>query len=121
MEPRPDRILHIAQSVYWKCAVGGTRYWTDSLEGEGYIHCCTAEQLAGVARRYFTDRADLVLLEIDATSIDRLVVWESLADRTERFPHIYGDIPIESVVSAAPIRIDATGTIERAPSSPERA
>ena len=92
------RIYHIAEPGAW--AAKSDVYRTDDLESEGFIHCSTERQLAGVAESFYKDREDLVLLSIDSTAIGEALVYEDLYDMGENFPHVYGPIPVAAVVEA---------------------
>lgn len=67
------------------------------LDDEGFIHCSYRDQVQGVADRFYRSRTDVLLLTIDTSKVEAEV-------RTENgFPHIYGPLPIESVVRAEPV------------------
>jgi uncharacterized protein (DUF952 family) len=93
-------IYHLAQPGDW---AGSTdEYRAPSLEGEGFIHCSTADQLAEVARRHYRDQNDLILLTIAPTSIQDMLVYEDPYGLGEEYPHIYGPIPTSAVVTTGP-------------------
>ena len=78
---------------------------TDSTRGvtlaeEGYIHCSFADQVAGVAGRFYDDLDTVVLLRIDPDLITSLIVVEDLVGSGVEFPHVYGPIPVAAVVDA---------------------
>jgi len=58
--------------------------------------------LADVARRLYGDHNDLILLTIDPSSLGDSLTYEDLYDLDEEFPHIYGPLPTNAVVSTAP-------------------
>lgn len=70
----------------------------DSLESEGFIHCCEKQQLAGVLERYYAGVAGLQLLEIDPEKLDARLVYENTVGGEELFPHVYGTINMSAVV-----------------------
>lgn len=72
-------------------------YHTASLETEGFIHCCTGDQLPGVIQRYYTDATKLVLLHINAELLCGTLVYENTVGGTETFPHVYGEINANAV------------------------
>lgn len=74
-------------------------YHAASLDTEGFIHCCTAEQLRGVIQRYYADAQELVVLGIDAALLSSAVVYENTVGGDELFPHIYGEINKHAVQS----------------------
>jgi uncharacterized protein (DUF952 family) len=71
-------IYHIAVARDWDAALEAGEYRTSTLgrtlEHEGFVHAAFAEQVRGVADRYYPDVAEpLVLLTIDETRLD--VPW----------------------------------------------
>ena len=82
--------------------------WRD----EGFIHCCTAEQLVRTANKHFPGRRDLVLLTIDTDLLTSLVVWEDTSGAGEDFPHIYGAVNVSAVVAADPFASGDDGTFD---------
>ena len=71
------------------------------LEEEGFVHCSTPGQLAGVLGRYYADHdRDLVLLTIDPDRLASPLVWEVGDPVTgEEFPHVYGPLTPDAVVA----------------------
>lgn len=92
------QILHIAEAEAWSARTDF--YVTADLETEGFIHCSTGEQLQAVAEAFYARRTGLVLLAIDTSAVDGLVVFEDLYDAGEEFPHVYGPIPVAAIVEA---------------------
>lgn len=94
------RLLHMAEPDAWAAAPADGAYRPASLATEGFVHCSTEAQLAGTYRRYYEGRTDLVLLEVDPARLGGAEVrWEE-GSGGERFPHVYGPIPVEAVRSA---------------------
>jgi uncharacterized protein (DUF952 family) len=95
-----DALFHLADPVDWD--VDAPEYRAPSLATEGFIHCSTGEQLAATHARYYADRSDMVLLEIDPEAIDGSILrWEP-ASGGDLFAHIYGPVPARAVRAAAP-------------------
>ncbi len=92
-------ILHVARRKAWEAARPLGLYDVESVDGEGFIHCCTGEQLAGVLQRYFEGGTDLVLLQIDPERVTSEIRWEA------GFPHIYGPLELEAVISAQTLSV----------------
>jgi uncharacterized protein (DUF952 family) len=82
-----------------------------TLAQEGFIHCCFAEQLAGVLQRFYAGVDELVLLEIDAARLDVPVRIEPPLgqDGTEGFPHVFGPVPVAAVTAVTTIRRGSDG------------
>lgn len=93
-------IYHLALPGDW--AASSDEYRTSSLDDEGFIHCSTADQLADVARSFFADQNDLILLTIEPDALGETLVYEDLYELGEEFPHIYGPMPTSAVISTAP-------------------
>ena len=102
------RIYHIVLSDVWS-AFSGDLYEAASLADEGFIHCSFAEQLDGVLDRYYSAAASLILLEIDPNKLSSKLVSEP-STGGEIYPHIYGPINRDAIVSATERLI---GTIDK--------
>ncbi len=90
-------IYHIVVSDVWEM-FHGDRYEAESLGTEGFIHCSFADQLDAVLKRYYADAKAVTILEIDTSKLDsKLVVEPSTGG--ENYPHVYGPINIEAVMS----------------------
>ena len=100
----------MSRSTTWPYAASGpeTPYpWSSrgiTYEAEGYVHCASASQLAGIVDRYYGDRAldDLVLLELDLDRVQRPVVVEDLGSG-EPFPHLYAPLTRSLVRAEHPV------------------
>jgi len=92
-------IFHLASVADAQLLKEHTNYHTASLDTEGFIHCCTEEQLPGVIQRYYSDAVELVILHIDTERLEASLVFENTVGGTELFPHIYGEINPQAVLS----------------------
>ena len=100
-----ERIFHIAFTADWKAAVDAGEYRISTrgrtLDEEGFIHCSSSgEQVQRVARSFYADADDLVLLTIDPFRVGAPVRWEAVGAAGEEYPHIYGPLPVDAVLSA---------------------
>lgn len=111
----PGPLLHLAVAGEWERAqVAGTyrRSTIDtSLEEEGFIHCSFPEQVQATADRYYRGRDDIVLLRIDPDRLEVDVVVEE-ASSGDRFPHVYGPIPVGAVTSAERVPMGPDGRLD---------
>ncbi|MDJ0737990.1 MAG: DUF952 domain-containing protein [Nostocaceae cyanobacterium] len=89
-------ILHITQQQQWQQAQFLGTYSGDTLQSEGFIHCCTPQQVIKVANRFFPHQQGLVLLVIDADRVHADIRYET-AEENESFPHIYGALNLDAV------------------------
>lgn len=94
-------ILHVAHAAEWRAAAEGAAYAPATLAVEGFVHCCTAEQLDYVLDAHFRGEADLVLLTIDAAALTAELRWEGAPPGP--FPHVYGTIDTAAVIGAATV------------------
>jgi uncharacterized protein (DUF952 family) len=102
---RPATFVHMAMPDDWAAAQRAGEYRMSTrgvtLEQEGFIHCSFDEQVEGTANRFYADVDELVLLRIDPALLDSTVVVEPpFPGAVELFPHVYGPIPLASVISA---------------------
>lgn len=100
-------IFHLAQQSEWDAE---HPYHPESLTSEGFIHCSTARQLLGVANSLYSGRTDLVLVTVDPDELTAPLVFEDCYQSGQRFPHVYGTINPEAVVSVEPFPPAADGS-----------
>jgi uncharacterized protein (DUF952 family) len=83
---------------YWKSFDGRPEYYPESLSSEGFVHCSFEEQLDAVLERYYADAENVLLLEIEPDQLkSELKIEPSTND--ELYPHIYGPINRDAIVS----------------------
>ena len=99
-------IYHIIDGGTWESFAGSARFGSASLETEGFVHCCEYHQLTAVAKAWFAGQEGLVVLAIDPVRVDVPVVWEDSYGAGESFPHVYGTIPMDAVVSVGRLPAD---------------
>ena len=102
-------LYHLALRSEWEEArtAGAYRRSTlgASLDEVGFIHASDASQLHGTAARYYGEVVDpLVVLVIEPSRLGCEVVLEAVPGG-QRFPHIYGPIPLDAVVETRPARM----------------
>ena len=92
-------LLHIAQRSDLVAANANGHYRAASLDSEGFLHCCHPTQLSGVVQRWFDGVDDLVLLTINSDTLPAPLVHENTTGGEELFPHVYGEIPLSSIIA----------------------
>ena len=100
-------IFHLLARAEWERAKAAGRYAPPSLAELGFIHFCEDRQLLATARRWFPGRDDLIVLAVREDRVGAEVRREP-ADG-DRFPHLYGPLPLEAVVEALPLPLGAGG------------
>jgi len=111
-----DTIFHLALAQEWETALASHESYDRStigrsLQDVGFIHCSTADQLQGVADAFYIGRSDVRLLVIDASKLAGMIRWESSTDTSGLFPHIYGVLPLDAVISTHAVSLDGEGRL----------
>lgn len=103
----PTVIYHIATASDWARAQRDGQYTTSTrdrtLAEEGFIHASAAEQVAPVANRYFRGLPDLLVLVIDPGRVGPEIRYELVPGSDAPYPHIYGPLNADAVVSTRPL------------------
>jgi len=102
-------IYHLTGRAEWGGSSPADEYRAESLAQEGFLHCSRDEaQLLAVATRPFAGRTDLLVLDVDTERLHAAVKHE--ASRSgEIYPHIYGPLNADAVVSVRLLTGDADG------------
>jgi uncharacterized protein (DUF952 family) len=117
-EPDRSTILHISTEDEWVAAQRAGEIRTSTrdrpLDEEGFIHCSSDDQVLGVANAFYADvNEPLVVLRIAVERLPAPVRWENLDGGAETFPHVYGPVPVDAVVSVSSLRRADDGAFER--------
>jgi uncharacterized protein (DUF952 family) len=104
---RPNLLVHICPREEWLQAQQTGIYRDTSLEQAGFIHCSQPEQVLEVANRFYVGIPELVSLWLDPERLTSGIRWENV-DGT-LFPHIYGPINLNAVISATDMLPDHDG------------
>ncbi len=107
-------ILHITQKQQWERASKIGIYRGDTLDTEGFIHCSTPEQVIPVANRFFLHQQGLVILFIDSDRVEAEIRYE-LAEKQEKFPHIYGALNTSAVLKVLDFPVSENGSFQLSP------
>jgi uncharacterized protein (DUF952 family) len=90
-------IYHIVLPEIWE-HLNAEIYKPASLDDEGFVHCSFREQLDGVIERYYSNAESLIVLELETDRLMSRVINEP-STGNEIYPHIYGPINLDAVVS----------------------
>lgn len=103
MNNQSEFIYHITTQLQWDKALETGSYEADSLATEGFIHCSTEDQVAGVLDRYYKGQKGLIKLTIERNKVERPLIFELAGSINEVFPHIHGPLNINAVVAVSPV------------------
>ena len=78
---------------------------------DGYIHLSTAEQLTETVDKHFAGQTDLHVAAVDLAAHGEAVKWEESRGGL-LFPHLYGDLLLETVIAYGPLVRDDAGTVK---------
>ncbi|MFZ6001617.1 MAG: DUF952 domain-containing protein [Bacteroidota bacterium] len=90
-------IYHITTQHDWNAKKDQSHFLPTDFDREGFIHCSTTTQVAGVLERYFKGQTGLVLLHLDETKLTSELKYE-VSTGNEKFPHLYGPINREAIM-----------------------
>ncbi len=90
-------IYHIVKKSDWENKESNKFYHPESLEKEGFIHASLRNQILKVADLNYANEDDLLLLQINVNKVKVRIVFEDLYDLHEDYPHIYGELNVNSV------------------------
>ena len=99
----PEPYLHLAVAEVWRAQEESGGYRPEAFVNDGFIHCTIGEDhLLTVANAFYADdRREQVVLEIDPS---RLIAPVRFEDSGRIFPHLYGPLNGDAVVSVRRVR-----------------
>ncbi len=90
-------IYHLTTLPEWEIAQDKGMYDPPSFQQEGFIHCCTEEQLDEVMKRHFQQHENLIKLVIDPSRVTQKLKYEHNETYNSDYPHIFGPLNLEAV------------------------
>ncbi len=104
-----ERVYHLCRRTDWEAARrSGTYHGSADDRRDGFLHFSTAAQVVESAVRHRAGDPDLLLLTVSVSALGRALRWErSRADQL--FPHLYGPLPVDSVIAAEPLPLGEDG------------
>jgi len=106
----PDHVTyHLVPREVWDSQKFEASYLPEGFAHEGFIHCTdTLAELVAVGNRYYRDDPrPFQVLAIDCNLVTPPVVYE---DSQQIFPHIYGRLDADAVLSVQAVVRDSDGT-----------
>ena len=102
-------IYHICRREEWEAARKTGRYLGSSQDkADGFIHFSDASQVKASAARHRAGQSGLALLAVDAARLGPALKWEPSRGGA-LFPHLYGPLPMQAVLSVHDLPLDADG------------
>jgi uncharacterized protein (DUF952 family) len=69
-----------------------------------FIHLCTHEQIELIVSKFWSNREDVIVLEIDPSLVLGDLVFETNPHGSTKYYHLYnGSIPLNAVVNSYPL------------------
>jgi uncharacterized protein (DUF952 family) len=106
----PEPIYKICPRALWEEAEKLGRFDGAPVDrADGFIHFSTRAQVRETAARHFASVDDLLLIAVDPSGLDKALRWEPSRGGA-LFPHLYGSLPLSSVLHVEPLPSCADGT-----------
>jgi len=102
-------IYHITHQDAWAHAQKRNVYQPVGFSEDGFIHCSDLHQVAKVANSFYKGIDGLIVLAIDPELTGAKLVYENTDGGTELFPHLYGLLPTDAVLSTFALEVDGSG------------
>lgn len=107
------KIHHITVAEAWTAAQDVGSYTVSTLglnlADVGFIHCSRTEQIDDVFQRFYAEVTEpVLLLTIDTGLLSSPWQLDEVAGETLSFPHIYGPLNTDAVVSVERLRSSAS-------------
>lgn len=103
-------IYKIVAASLWREAQEKGRFEGAPVDlADGFIHFSTRDQVEETAAKWFAGQADLMLIGVEPAKLGAALRYEPSRDGA-LFPHLYGVLALEAVVSAAPMPLRPDGT-----------
>lgn len=104
-----EPIYHVCKKTEWVAAQEAGSYGGSSQDqADGFIHFSARDQVAASAAKHRAGQAGLVLLSVDPDALGETLRWEPARDGA-LFPHLYGRLPLNAVMSVDDLALGADG------------
>lgn len=89
-------IYHLLSPSGWEIYQQQKEFSPESLNREGFIHCCNEEQITLIKENYFLYEPRIWVLKINTGKVLANIIEERAANNLI-FPHIYGVLNKDAV------------------------
>jgi len=105
----PATIYKLVPASAWQVAEAAGSFTGSPVDlADGYIHLSTASQVAETAAKHFAGVADLLVVAVSTAAVAANLRWEPSRGGA-LFPHIYGVLPLDAVLSVTPVPLGVDG------------
>jgi uncharacterized protein (DUF952 family) len=105
-------IYKICPDALWREAKKAGRFTGAPVDiADGFIHFSTASQARETAQKHFSGQTDLLLVTVDAAQLGAALKYEPSRGGA-LFPHLYGALELDAVVSVQALSLGADGVHE---------
>jgi uncharacterized protein (DUF952 family) len=102
-------IYKICGRTEWHAAETAGLFRGSAIDArDGFIHFSTGAQLGETAAKHFAGASDLVLIAVNGDALGVSLKWEP-SRGGDRFPHLYGALPLTAVRWARPLANEVDG------------
>ena len=102
-------IIHCMRKKTWEEIKDNDTYGGILVKTEGFIHCSSIQNFWRIAPNFTGIKETLVLLCIDTDKIIPEIKWEDGDKCGREYPHIYGELNLDSVIGVLPFLRDSKG------------
>ena len=103
-----NTIYHITDKTYYDAQMLNKIYYSPTFEQEKFIHLSTKKQVNSTLKNYYKGVKNLILLHINVEKLGSKLKYEA-ASNGDIFPHIYGPIEREAIISFETLLPDIDG------------
>ena len=95
-----DVIYKICCKSEWDRALSSGAYKGSSDDKrDGFIHFSAFDQVTTTLNKHFKNQKNLLLLKVAIDRLDPSILKWEVSRNGEKFPHLYGDLDLDAVVS----------------------
>ena len=95
-------IIHSLTKEFWDTYKDKDFYGDYSLNKFGFIHCSDINTYHLVATNFKSEDKEMILLVIDTEKVNSKIDWEDLRNCGVKFPHIYGLLNKDAIITILP-------------------
>ena len=106
-------ILHCMKKITWEERKNKISWGKRNIDADGFIHCSTVEYFWRVAPNFIGIEDELVLVCIDEEKLISEVWYEDGDHCGREYPHVYGLINNDAVISVLPFLKNEDGTYKK--------